>query len=79
MASYERQAMTPNDKRALLALLEQMRGIHAELSARHAGVCVLHLDASIAALESHIRRGGMSVVDELRSGRAMSSPDSAGS
>ena len=54
------------DRAALEALLTQMRSIHDELASRHAGICVLHLDAAIAALESHLKRNGVSVVEELR-------------
>ena len=36
--------------------IEQMRQIHEALSERHAGLAVLHLDAAIAALESHVCR-----------------------
>lgn len=48
--------MTNPDLRVLETSLVQMRAIHSELAARHAGLCVLHLDAAIAALESHLRR-----------------------
>ena len=44
------------DRVALEALLRQMRSIHIELNDRHAGVCVLHQEAAIASLESHLRR-----------------------
>ena len=43
---------------SLETMLDQMRTIHGELAERHAGLCVLHLDAAIASLESHIRRAG---------------------
>ena len=45
-------AMTSFEQNAI----EQMRQIHEALSERHAGLAVLHLDAAIAALESHVRR-----------------------
>lgn len=48
------------DRGALETLLGQMRRIHAELNDRHAGVCVLHLEAAVASLESHLRRKGLS-------------------
>ena len=48
--------MTNSDLPVLEASLTQMRVIHSDLAARHAGLCVLHLDAAIAALESQIRR-----------------------
>jgi hypothetical protein len=58
--------MSIDDRSALVALLDRMRAIHSELSVRHAGVCVLHLEAAIASLESHVRRDGVPMVDELR-------------
>ena len=60
--------MTPEDCEALHASLAQLRTIHADLAEHHAGICVLHLDAAIAALESHLRRNGASLIDELRQG-----------
>ena len=65
--------MTPADREALEALLARMRAIHAQLTERHAGVCVLHLDAAIAALESCLRRNGASLIDELRQGLTVTS------
>ena len=65
--------MTPADREALEALMAQMCAIHAHLTEHHAGVCVLHLDAAIAALESHLRRNGVSMVDELRQGLTLAS------
>ena len=62
--------MTPADREALYALLAQMRTLHSDLAENHAGICVLHLDAAIAALESHLRRGGVSLIEELREGLA---------
>ncbi len=48
--------MTTSDIRSLEGLLGQIRTIHEELAERHAGLAVLHMDAAMAALESHIRR-----------------------
>lgn len=48
--------MTLSDIRSLEAILGQIRGIHEELAERHAGLAVLHMDAAMAALESHIIR-----------------------
>lgn len=48
--------MTISDIRSLEAILGQIRTIHEELAERHAGLAVLHMDAAMAALESHIRR-----------------------
>lgn len=58
--------MVPSDREALHALLAPLRTLHAELAEHGAGVCVLHLEAAIAALESHLRRDGVSVLEELR-------------
>ena len=41
---------------ALEALLDRLRRIHAELARRNGGVAVLHTEAAVATLESHIRR-----------------------
>lgn len=49
--------MHPDDREALYALAP-MRDLHHELCLYHAGPCVLHLEAAIAALESHLRRRG---------------------
>ncbi|MDO9487519.1 MAG: hypothetical protein Q7J32_04025 [Sphingomonadaceae bacterium] len=48
--------MTTSDIRSLEAILGQIRTIHEELAERHAGLAVLHMDAAMAALESHIIR-----------------------
>lgn len=48
--------MTTSDIRSLETLLGQIRTIHEELAERHAGLAVLHMDAAMAALESHIIR-----------------------
>jgi hypothetical protein len=58
---------------SLDAMLDQMRDIHGDLAARHAGLCVLHLDAAIAALESHIRRQGT----ERQAGASVPAPSAA--
>jgi hypothetical protein len=58
------------ERGALEALLGQMRSLHEELSEHSAGVCLLHLEAAVAALESHLRRSGASAADELRLGLA---------
>lgn len=46
--------MTPIDHAPLTALCAQMQLIQFDLAARHAGVCVLHIEAAIAALESRL-------------------------
>lgn len=54
--------MPPETEHAALAgLLAQMREIYEELLDYNAGICVLHLEAAIAALESHLRREGVTV------------------
>ena len=40
----------------LQSLLADLRALHERMAAAPAGVAVLHLEASIAALESYIRR-----------------------
>lgn len=37
-------------------LLERLRVIESEMQRLHGGVAVLHLEAAVAALESHLRR-----------------------
>jgi hypothetical protein len=63
--------MTPTEREALHALLAQMRALHEQLTQHDAGVCVLHLEAAIAALESHLARDGRSPLAELRQGLAL--------
>ena len=41
---------------ALEALLAQLRAVYEELKQLNGGVAVLHAEAAIAALESHLRR-----------------------
>ena len=41
--------------RALEGLLARMRELYGELSAYQGGVALLHLEAAIASLESHLR------------------------
>ena len=43
-----------NDIKILETVVEQLRGIDAVLAEIDAGVCALHLDACIAAMESRI-------------------------
>lgn len=56
--------MSPSEREALHALLAQMRPLYRDLDRYHAGICVLHFDAAIAALESHLRRNGAPAVSE---------------
>ena len=58
--------ISAEERHALEALLARMRTIHEELGAYHPGICVLHLAAAIAALESHLRRDGASSLEVLR-------------
>lgn len=48
--------MSTDELSALEALLERLRAIYDELKLLNGGVAVLHTDAAIAALESHLRR-----------------------
>ena len=58
--------MTPTEREALSALLAPMRTLYADLAERNAGVCLLHLEAAIAALESHLNRNGVPLIEVLR-------------
>lgn len=58
--------MTPDEREALHALLAQMRTLQRHLGEHHVGVCTLHLEAAVAALESHLRRNGVPLIEELR-------------
>ena len=58
--------MTPSDREALQALLARMCAIYGSLSQQHVGVCVLHLEAAIAALEAHLQRSGGFLPGELQ-------------
>ena len=51
--------MPLDERRALQALLAQMRTIHEELARHRAGVCVLHVEAAIASLESRLKYSAM--------------------
>ena len=48
--------MAVEELRALEVLLERMRALYAEMNAYHGGVALLHLEAAVASLESHLRR-----------------------
>lgn len=48
--------MATAELRALGAMLERMRALYEEMSDYHGGVALLHLEAAIASLESHLRR-----------------------
>lgn len=49
-------AMATDDICALEDLLTRLRSIYAEMSAYPGGIAMLHLEAAIASLESHLRR-----------------------
>lgn len=53
--------MPHDERRALHALLTQMRTIHEELARHRAGVCVLHVEAAIASLESRLKHSAPEV------------------
>lgn len=48
--------MSSDEFQALEALLAQLRAVYEELKQLNGGVAVLHAEAAIAALESHLRR-----------------------
>lgn len=48
--------MAFEEVRALESLLERMRALYSEMNAYHGGISLLHLEAAIASLESHLRR-----------------------
>jgi len=48
--------MAADELHALGAMLERLRALYEELSAHDSGVALLHLEAAIASLESHLRR-----------------------
>lgn len=41
---------------ALERLLDRMRALYSEMSGYHGGVSLLHLEAAVASLESHLQR-----------------------
>ena len=45
-----------DELRALEALLERLRELYDELKLLNGGIAVLHTEAAVAALESHLRR-----------------------
>lgn len=47
--------MAAEELYALEAMLERMRALYAEMSSYHGGVALLHLEAAVASLESHLR------------------------
>lgn len=48
--------MSSDELQALEALLARMRAVFEELKRLNGGVAVLHAEAAVAALESHLRR-----------------------
>jgi hypothetical protein len=52
---YVSSHMAIEELSALEGLLARMRTLYAEMSAHHGGVALLHLEAAIASLESHLR------------------------
>lgn len=47
---------TDTEQRALETALDRLREVRHDICGLHAGVAALHLEATIAALESHLRR-----------------------
>jgi len=58
--------MDRDEKIKLQALLAQLQDTHRTLADRQAGVCVLHLDAAVGALEGHLRRDGRAPGEQLQ-------------
>lgn len=48
--------MSIDEVAALEALLARLRAVNDEMKVQHVGVAVLHTDAAIASLESHLRK-----------------------
>jgi hypothetical protein len=48
--------VSADEYEALEALLVRLRAVYDELKQLNGGVAVLHAEAAIAALESHLRR-----------------------
>lgn len=63
------------DQARFEALLPDLHALGHTLAARHAGPRVLHLDAAIAALEGHLRRGG-ETLEQLRAEPSRAAPRS---
>ena len=59
--------MTTTDREALAALLARLQDIHTTLSEYYAGISVLHLEASIAALESRLLWDGAPPIGQVQS------------
>jgi hypothetical protein len=57
--------MQDTDLATFEAALVRLREVDSLLEGANAGVCLLHLDACIGALESRIRRHGMSAEQRL--------------
>lgn len=63
--------MSTQDRAALQALLAHMRIIHEQLTEHSAGICVLHLEAAIAALETRLERRPAVAAADAASSAAM--------
>lgn len=48
--------MANDEIHALERLLDRMRTLYSEMSAYRGGVSLLHLEAAVASLESHLQR-----------------------
>lgn len=59
--------MSPSDRATLHLLLAQMRTIHDDLTELHAGICLLHIEAAIAALEVRLQRSSPTRQDQQHS------------
>lgn len=50
------RAMAAEELHALETILERMRDLYREMATHNSGVALLHLEAAVASLESHLRR-----------------------
>ncbi len=48
--------MATEEVNALERLLERMRALYSEMGGYHGGVSLLHLEAAVVSLESHLHR-----------------------
>ena len=53
--------MAVEELRALEGLLARMRALYDEMDAYHGGISLLHLEAAVASLETHLDRHGAAV------------------
>ena len=59
--------MAVEELRALEGHLARMRALYEEMSDYHGGIALLHLEAAVASLETHLDRQGAAVKRGLTS------------